>query len=617
MSSPRTMLTLSSRLLLTFAIGAFTLAPDARAQEGERRERVAQTQDSQEQENEEVRTVRKRLKVMRYAVDAFLEAERHDAAELVELAMHTRELAIEGVRNEKSAAVAKAAPNRGQLAELLGAASNLYEKWGKRERSHALAELAEVYGQQWRRQKRAEDEGRTTGREGGREQEGRRGEGLDSLERRVHIIGIARAAFDRAGRERNERAMANAVRYGKMALEGSNEEALAKAAESVPSRGNLIELLNAAHNLLTEEGELERATGCHQLAEYYTRQLRAERGEGGEGREEREGQRERDSDREREGEREQRGGIEDLGRRIEILHLAYAALAEAGKEDWAHRMGRFIRVAEMQAAGAEGEALEQAFEGLSMGMTIELLQKATGLYREWGQKERASSCNQLAEFYAARERGQSEGGERERAQANERERAQANERERRAGAERERAQANERERAQANERERRAGAERERARARGSLENREQRIVILRFAYNAWRESENQRAADLMERVLHLAELQLTGAGDERIAEASEGLTQGAIIELVQGAQRLYTKRGNQERAAACRRLVEFYKNRAESREGEGGEREQAREREQGATNKEAQIHELMQRIERMQLELREIQVLLRELVER
>ena len=213
---------------------------------------------------------------MRYAVEAFIEVDKQDAAHLVELAMHTRELAIKGVRNEKAEAVAKAAPNRGQLVELLGAASNLYEGWGKRGRSQALAELAKVYNQQWQRRQRAQGEGRESDRV--REPEA---QGLDSLERRLRILAIASEAYVKAGREKHARALANAVRYGRMLLGGSNGEALAKAAQGVPSKGNLIEFLRGAHKIWAEGGSKERAVACNQLAEYYAGQLRAQRREGG------------------------------------------------------------------------------------------------------------------------------------------------------------------------------------------------------------------------------------------------------------------------------------------------------------------------------------------------
>ena len=69
--------------------------------------------------------------------------------------------------------------------------------------------------------------------------------------------------------------------------------------------------------------------------------------------------------------------------------------------------------------------MAQAFEGLSMGMTIELLQKASGYYAGWGAEERSVLCNRLAEFYAARQRGAGDSGERERESESLRERRDA------------------------------------------------------------------------------------------------------------------------------------------------------------------------------------------------
>jgi len=330
-------------------------------------------------ENDEVKTVRRRLKVMRTAVDAFLEANRRDAAELVEHAMHARELALDGRRDEEANRIRETAPNRGQLAETLGAAAKLYRKWNMPERAETLAELAETCAKQWKRQQHAE-----------RERES--GEGLDSLATRVEIIRYARAAFAEAGDERNSKVLEGVVHYGELALEGANDEQLSKAAEAVPSKANLIEYMNWASRKYGEWGRGERAAACRKLAEYYTRQLRAEHREGGE-------------EREAESERDAEGNIEDLNHRIEILRFALDAFTRAGHEESAHTMRRFLHVAELQREGADDRALAQAFEGLSMERTIELLQKASGIYAEWGVEERAETCNQLAEFYAAREHG--------------------------------------------------------------------------------------------------------------------------------------------------------------------------------------------------------------------
>lgn len=90
---------------------------------------------------------------------------------------------------------------------------------------------------------------------------------------------------------------------------------------------------------------------------------------------------------------------------IEILRWARGALAEGGKREKAGLMERFIHVAELQQAGASGEQIGQAFEGLSMEMTIDLLEVAAGLYADWDMGERARACYRLARYYSDREEG--------------------------------------------------------------------------------------------------------------------------------------------------------------------------------------------------------------------
>jgi hypothetical protein len=445
-------------------------------------------------DNEEIRTVRRRLKVMRTAVDAFLEAERRQAAELVERAMHARELSIEGRRDEEANRIREAAPNRGQLAELLGGAARLHREWGHPDRAEALAELSKTYAKQWRRQQEAQGEHRRS------ENQSEGGSGLDSLATRIEIIRYARDAFAEVDNERNAKALEKAIHYGELALEGVTGERLNEAAAAVPSMGNLIEQLNWASRQYREWNRGERAAACKNLAEFYARQRRPE------------------------GRPEEAGGIEDLNRRIEILGLALAGLKRAGNEDRAHRMGRFLHVAELQRDGAEREAIAQAADGLTIDMTIELLKKASSLYKEWGAKERAQACKQLAEYYARRAGSEAEHTEQDRP---DRERAERVDQER-------------------------------------NFEERAQRLDVLRLARAAHAEANHPDAKDILERAIRVGELQMKGASAEKIAKATEGLSMEMIVELTQGAAKLYQQWNHRDRAAACTSLAEFYLRRDE-----------------------------------------------------
>lgn len=216
--------------------------------------------------------------------------------------------------------------------------------------------------------------------------------GLDSLARRVAFLEIARAAYDEAGRERNERGLANAVRYGRLMLEEADDAALADAAKGVPSIGNLIELLQGAHEILADRGKTERAMACNQLAEFYADRERERRAGAGES-----------TGTEREPTR--RGGLEDRAERMAILRLARTAHAEAGDEAAAGRMERILHLAELQHADAADEAIAEASEGLSQDLIIELVRDAHELYARWGHTERATACRRLAEFYVGRAGG--------------------------------------------------------------------------------------------------------------------------------------------------------------------------------------------------------------------
>jgi len=85
------------------------------------------------------------LEIMRMAMPALREGERRDAADLLEHAIHARELGLEGVRNEKAQKVFKSAPNRGQLAEILGLSSRLWREFGHTEKAQAVGQLAEQF----------------------------------------------------------------------------------------------------------------------------------------------------------------------------------------------------------------------------------------------------------------------------------------------------------------------------------------------------------------------------------------------------------------------------------------------------------------------------------------
>jgi regulator of replication initiation timing len=83
------------------------------------------------------------IEVMRIALHGLREAERGDVVEMLTLAIRSREMMLEGRRDEEAQRVRERAPNRGQLAEILSMASKLWREFGNTDKSVAVGRLAE------------------------------------------------------------------------------------------------------------------------------------------------------------------------------------------------------------------------------------------------------------------------------------------------------------------------------------------------------------------------------------------------------------------------------------------------------------------------------------------
>jgi hypothetical protein len=92
------------------------------------------------EQNREDAAGKQQLEVMRVAQAALREAERHDALELLERAMHVRELALEG----RKAPDVKS-PDRASIAKVLALAAELYQDWNKPDRAEMVAKLARTF----------------------------------------------------------------------------------------------------------------------------------------------------------------------------------------------------------------------------------------------------------------------------------------------------------------------------------------------------------------------------------------------------------------------------------------------------------------------------------------
>jgi hypothetical protein len=117
-----------------------TLVRELKARGGERRKEEGRG-DRRERE-----IVERRIEVMKMALPALLEAEKRDAADLLERSIHAYRLLLEGRRDAEAREIIGAAPSRGQQAEILALAGNLWRKFGNADKAEACLRLARELG---------------------------------------------------------------------------------------------------------------------------------------------------------------------------------------------------------------------------------------------------------------------------------------------------------------------------------------------------------------------------------------------------------------------------------------------------------------------------------------
>ncbi len=119
------------------------VAHDVRQELQGRRDRPQRERQRAHRGENEREVAMHQLEILRMAMPALREGERRDAAELLEHAIHARELGLEGRRDDEAQRIRETAPNRGQLSEILGLASRLWAEFGHKERAQAVGKLAE------------------------------------------------------------------------------------------------------------------------------------------------------------------------------------------------------------------------------------------------------------------------------------------------------------------------------------------------------------------------------------------------------------------------------------------------------------------------------------------
>lgn len=129
------------RLARTFAAGR-DRPPSADRPERDRPRREGEQQDRPRREGDERAVAMRQLQLLRIALPALREADKKDAIELLERAIRAREVSLEGRTGREANAIRQRAPDRRQLAEVLGAAAQLWRKFKNEEKAVALTQLA-------------------------------------------------------------------------------------------------------------------------------------------------------------------------------------------------------------------------------------------------------------------------------------------------------------------------------------------------------------------------------------------------------------------------------------------------------------------------------------------
>ena len=303
------------------------------------------------------------LEVMRMALTALREADRGDAVELLTLAIRSREMTLEGRRDEEAQRLRERAPKREQLAEILGRAAKLWREFDKPDKASLVGQLAEQLSGRGRRRE-------------GQRQERPRSE-RDIVLGEIEVMRMALPALKEANRGDAAELLTLAIRSREMMLEGRRDDEAQRTRERAPSRGQLAEILSMAAKLWREYDNAEKAAVVGRLAE----QMAA-------------AEKRRTTQRGSRNETER----EAVLRQIKVMRYALHALAEAEKKDAADLLERSIHARELMLEGRRDDEAVRIREGApSRGNQIEILMLAERILKELDQTERAIAVGRLAQ----------------------------------------------------------------------------------------------------------------------------------------------------------------------------------------------------------------------------
>jgi len=205
--------------------------------------------------------LRQQVEVLKIALHGLREAEKMDAAELVQRAIRAREVALEGRRDDEAHMIRERAPGQLQLKEVLQMASNVWREFNNQERAVAVGRLAETMTPR----PRGEEMRRARAEEGAQERTERPSE-HEVARRQLEIMRVALPALREGDRADAVELMERAIHAHEVMLEGRRDDEAHRIRERMPNRGQMAEILTTASNLWREFNNHEKAEIVGRLA---------------------------------------------------------------------------------------------------------------------------------------------------------------------------------------------------------------------------------------------------------------------------------------------------------------------------------------------------------------
>lgn len=249
-----------------------TRLPRGEAREREERERPDAKQRERGERPTERDILKQQVEVFKIAIKGLLEAEKKDAAEVLQRAIRAREVVLEERRDDEAHQIRERAPSRGQLAEILALAAGVWREFNNEEKAAAVGRVAEEFASQPGDRKR----GREHAEERPRERTERPNE-REIARRQLEVMKTALPALREGERGDAVELLERAIRAYEVMLEGRRDDEAHKIRERMPNRGQLAEILTMASNLWREFNNQDKAEVVGQLAREFAGQGDRER----------------------------------------------------------------------------------------------------------------------------------------------------------------------------------------------------------------------------------------------------------------------------------------------------------------------------------------------------